>query len=58
MHLSQRSSDFYLAMLAFGRDALNRFSMVMYLEQELAERYSQKPEQKAENAGGTPEPAV
>ena len=58
MRLSQRSSDFYLAMLAFGRDALNRFSMVMYLEQELAGRYSAKPEKKAADAGGTPEPAV
>lgn len=58
MRLSQRSSDFYLAMLAFGRDALNRFSMVMYLEQELAGRYSAKPEKKAADAGGSPEPAV
>ncbi len=45
-------------MLAFGRDALNRFSMVMYLEQELAGRYSAKPEKKAADAGGSPEPAV
>lgn len=40
MHLSQRSSDFYLFLLSFGRDALNRFALVVYLQQELARKYA------------------
>lgn len=48
MHLSQRSSDYYLSLLAFGRDALNRFSIVMYLEKELADKYNLAPKSEAE----------
>lgn len=36
--LSLRNSELYLGLLAFGRDVVNRFSLITLLQQELAEK--------------------